>query len=190
MLRILGLTALLSSLFLFTLPTSSLAPAPQVQQTSLPIGLPGLPSSLSNATVDMINTNSSLGERIGCFAQRKPPLSPLLEIKLMDCYTDMARALLLGDLCMDTLEWTYSQVPFSWNAGTCMIVVDSDDRTVTDYFSQAEVAHVASIITLPCVAFNPEPLGGRTAIGAKGAYHVTVFGRPMPPTVGANASVV
>lgn len=93
----------------------------------------------------------------------------------------MARAVLLGDGVMDRGRWIPRSVPFTYTAGSCVIILDSDDNDTVDYFSEAEIAHAAAMITFPCVANNDLPLGGRTHIGGRGVYTVTVFGRTQPP---------
>ncbi|KAL8726364.1 MAG: hypothetical protein Q9166_006771 [cf. Caloplaca sp. 2 TL-2023] len=154
---------------------------PQMQQINLPTGPSNLPSNISDAPVQFANTTMYGGRPIGCFAQRKPPLPPLPTISPMDCYTNMARALLLGDDVMDRRIWTRYNVPFSYSARSCLIILDSEDMTVVDHFSEAEIAHLAAVITFPCVENNDVPLGGRTHIGDKGEFTVTVFGRRPPP---------
>lgn len=165
----------------FTLSATPPAGNPKLPRVDLPIGIPDLPSNISDATVQFANTTSYGGRPIGCFAQRRLPLAPLDTIKTMDCYTNMARALLLGDGVMDRGRWTSRSVPFTYYAGSCVIVLDSDEYNAVDYFSEAEIAHAAAMITFPCVANNDLPLGGRTHIGGRGVYTVSVFGRIPPP---------
>ena len=154
---------------------------PQLQRNNLSLGIPGLPSNFSRATAQIANASLYEGKQIGCFRQRRKPLTPLHPVGLMDCYTNMARAVLLGDLVMDRQRWSKYNTPFTYSAGSCLIILDSDDETAVDYFSEAEIAHLAATITFPCVQNNDEPLGGRTHIGAKGQFTVTVFGREPPP---------
>ncbi|KAL8928135.1 MAG: hypothetical protein Q9172_001045 [Xanthocarpia lactea] len=157
------------------------AKVPQLQRNNLPSGVPGLPSNFSRSTAQIANISLYEGKQIGCFRQRIKPLTPLHPVGLMDCYTNMARAVLLGDLVMDRRRWSKNNTPYTYSAGSCLIILDFDDETAVDYFSEAEIAHLAAIITFPCVAHNDEPLGGRTRIGAKGEFTVTVFGRKPPP---------
>ncbi|KAI4089619.1 MAG: hypothetical protein LQ339_008525 [Xanthoria mediterranea] len=165
----------------FALSATPPARKPQLPRIDSPMRIPDLPSNISDATLQFANITSYGGRPIGCFAQRKPPLTPLHLVDSMDCYTDMARALLLGDGVMDRGRWTGRSVPFSYAAGTCLIILDSDDYTAVDYFSEAEIAHAAAMITFPCVANNDLPLGGRMHIGVRGVYTVTVFGRVARP---------
>ncbi|KAL8843947.1 MAG: hypothetical protein Q9205_002849 [Flavoplaca limonia] len=160
---------------------NSPATNPQLPQPGLPLGIPDVSSNNSYATEQFASMTSYGGRPIGCFAQRRPPLEPLKTVKAMDCYTDIARGLLLGDGVMDRDRWAGYIVPFTYTAASCLIILDSNDKREVDYFSEAEIAHAAAMITFPCVANNDEPLGGRTHIGAKGVYTVTVFGREPPP---------
>ncbi|KAL8694806.1 MAG: hypothetical protein Q9224_003499 [Gallowayella concinna] len=158
------------------------APKPHLQRINLPPGFKDLPFNLSDAAVGIADPTLLNGIPPICLPQRPKPLLPFFLIKALDCYRTMARGLLLGDDVMDRRRWARINTPFTWNAGTCMIIVDSRDETALDYFSDAEIAHVAASIALPCVANNDEPLGGRASIGIRGDFTVTVYGRdPATP---------
>lgn len=64
-----------------------------------------------------------------------------------------------------------------------MIVVSSEeDPAAVGWFQMAEVAHVASIVTLYCVTDRRpgEAVGGFMPVGPGGVFRVTVFGRKYP----------
>ncbi|KAI4241384.1 MAG: hypothetical protein L6R40_004560 [Gallowayella cf. fulva] len=175
----LGVLGYLVSLLHISSTSSATPPATnmQLQRLRSSIDLPDHPSNISHAAINISSTTLYDGRPIECFAQRKRPLSPLRTAIPMDCYATMARALLIGDDVMNRQRWTRDRVPSSWIAGTCLIILDSNDMTIVDDFSKAEIAHLAAAIAYPCVAENPLPLGGRTIIGERGQFTVTVFGR-------------
>lgn len=149
----------------------------QVSQVNLPSNVPGGPVN-SSIAVQIANQTVSAGRQIACFIQKEKHEERLWWIKYMDCYSSMARGILLGDDTMLRKIWTEYEKPGSWNSGTCMIILDQKGAAAPG-IQKAEIAHVASTVTRFCVRQSPdrEPLGGQTSIGERDAYTLTVFGR-------------
>lgn len=100
----------------------------------------------------------------------------------MDCYSAMARGLLLGNDVMERTTFTAYGKPFSWNGGSCMIIIDQKSAFAPG-IQKAEIAHIASLVTRLCVRHNPnsgEPFGGQMVMGESDAYTLTVYGREWP----------
>ncbi|KAL8760690.1 MAG: hypothetical protein Q9184_003137 [Pyrenodesmia sp. 2 TL-2023] len=170
----------------FSPATSATPPAPdaRISQVRLPINTPDGRAG-STVEVHLANQTLSGGRAVSCFKQKEKHEERLSWIKEMHCYTSMARGLLLGDDVMERKVWTTPGRPFSWNSGTCMIILDQKGD-VTPGIQEAEIAHVASLITRICVVKNVEgePLGGQASIGIGNAYSVTVWGRDLKDTLG------
>ena len=185
MLGLRGLLNYLTLLFLIIPSSFSLTPPipnARIEQLTLPSGfLDGL--SNSTVAVRMANQTLSGGREIACYTT---PSEGHRLIKYMDCYSDMARGLLLGDDVMDRERIRKQNLPFSWNAGTCMIIL-SDKTGVFGTLQKVEIAHVAALITRVCVTHNEEPLGGFTSLGDRNQFTLTVYGRKYggPPVVEA-----
>lgn len=152
-------------------------PDAQISQVRLPINTP---DGRAGFPVEVHLSNQTLlgGRLVSCFKQAKKHEERLWWIKGMDCYSGMARGLLLGDDVMLRKVWTEPGRPYSWNSGTCMIILDQRGD-VAPGIQKAEIAHFASLITRICVVNNMEgePLGGQIHIGIGDAYSVTVWGR-------------
>ena len=164
-----------------SLVLAATAPAktPQSPPVDTPIDIPDRPSNISDAAVQHANITSYGGRQIGCFAQRGPGLKQLETVRAMDCYTNMARGLLLGDGVMERGIWSAANLPFVYTAASCAIILDAVAPDAIDYFSEAEIAHAAATIAFPCIANNDDPLGGRTHVGGRGVFTVTIFGRKL-----------
>ncbi|KAI4195747.1 MAG: hypothetical protein LQ350_007028 [Teloschistes chrysophthalmus] len=160
--------------FAITPPSASLTIE---QQTISPAHLPD--PSLYNTNT----TTTTAGDLVTCYHPDNPSSIPLRPIRYIDCYTDVARGLLLGDEVMVRKRWARPNLPFAYNAGTCMIVVSSEeDPGAVGWFQMAEVAHVASIVTLYCVTNRKpgEAVGGHMPVGPGRVFRVTVLGRKFP----------
>ncbi|KAL8902754.1 MAG: hypothetical protein Q9207_004407 [Kuettlingeria erythrocarpa] len=151
----------------------------QISRVRLPINTPG--AGLGSPPTKVHTTNHTLSDSraIACFRQRPKHEERLWWIREMDCYSSMARGLLLGDDVMEAKVWTEPRRPYSWNSGTCMIILDQKDDGAPPGIQEAEVAHVAALITRFCVAEKVlgEPLGGQTFVGDGDEYTLTVWGR-------------
>ncbi|KAI4191557.1 MAG: hypothetical protein LQ346_004744 [Caloplaca aetnensis] len=164
-----------------SLALSATPPPPdtQISRVRLPINTPGV--GLASPPIEVHTTNHTLsdGRAIACFRQRPKHEERLWWIREMDCYSSMARGLLLGDDVMQPKDWTEPGRPYSWNSGTCMIILDQKDADAAPGIQEAEVAHVAAVITRICVTKKAlgEPLGGQTLVGIRDAYTLTVWGR-------------
>ncbi|KAL8699710.1 MAG: hypothetical protein Q9201_005852 [Fulgogasparrea decipioides] len=163
----------------FALSTS---PSNADLQVRSPTGLSDVPFNLSALAVQPTNISVAAGRPIACFDEPSRAHEPLKIVKFMDCYTDVARGLLLGDEVMIRQIWTRVRLPFSWNAGTCQVILDAEDLSAWDYIQPAEIAHVASMITYFCVIAQEPHLayGGVASIGNKGEFRVVVLGRTNP----------
>lgn len=173
--------ALLTLLSIIPSTISANPPAPdaQIQQLTLPTGLPdGLSSS--SVAVQVVRQNITAGHDIACFLQRKPPEEQLRKIDFMDCYAGIARSVLLGDDVMVPTRWTDNMIPFAWNAASCCIILDKPKPAPAD-LEKAEVAHYAALIARVCVKNNKEPLGGQMVVGARNQFTLTLWGRKWPP---------
>ncbi|KAL8924779.1 MAG: hypothetical protein Q9208_003869 [Pyrenodesmia sp. 3 TL-2023] len=177
------LTLLLLNISPATSATPS-APDAQIGQVRLPINTPDGRAG-SPVKVHLANQTLSGGRAVACFKQREKQEERLWWINVMDCYSSMARGLLLGDDVMLRKDWTEPGRPYSWNAGSCMIILDQKGN-VAPGIQEAEIAHVASVITRICVlkSMEGEPLGGQASIGIGNAYSVTVWGRDYGGTLG------
>ncbi|KAI4140590.1 MAG: hypothetical protein L6R39_005737 [Caloplaca ligustica] len=162
----------------FAVAVTSPAPDARISQINLPSNIPdGL--ARSPVEVHLANQTLSAGREIACFIQHKPPREQLHWISDMDCFGDMARGLLLGDDVMERKKFTLYGRPFSWNAGTCMIIIDQSGAAAPG-IQKAEIAHIAALVTRICVSYSleDEPLGGQALMGDGDAYRLTVYGRP------------
>ncbi|KAL8644901.1 MAG: hypothetical protein Q9210_007014 [Variospora velana] len=174
-------------LALFLLNISSATSATIAAQDG-PISQDTLPSNIAgglfNAPAEVRIANGTLlaGRTIACFIQKEAHEKRLFWITYMDCYSAMARGLLVGDDVMERKIFTTGNKPFSWNGGSCMIIIDQKG-TAAPRIQKAEIAHYASLVTRLCVRHSPEgePLGGQMAMGERDAYTLTVYGREWPP---------
>lgn len=181
MLQRLCYLALLLINIAFTISASPPDAALQVEQVSLPTSPPAIPFNLSTA-VQTTNGSEVVGLAIGCFGKDTIKHKTFIPIRYMDCYTGIARALLLGDDVMVPERWTKARLPYAWKAGSCQIILDAEDERAVGDIQMAEIAHVASMVTLYCVTDRdgPKALGGQAPIGSEGQFMVTLFGRKWP----------
>ncbi|KAI4230937.1 MAG: hypothetical protein LQ352_008422, partial [Teloschistes flavicans] len=122
----------------------SITPPSGILSIEQAISPPGLPeASLYNASLQNGNNDTihhlSDGSLVVCFHPSHPTSLPLRLIRYIDCYMDMARGLLIGDEVMIRKRWARPNIPYSYNAGTCMIVVSSEEHpSAVGYFQMAE----------------------------------------------------
>ncbi|KAL8869488.1 MAG: hypothetical protein Q9174_004239 [Haloplaca sp. 1 TL-2023] len=136
---------------------------------------------LTNVT-QIFNETGPLDFSLACFEKSTRSTVELRLVRFMDCYSGIARAMLLGDDVMERKRWGEGNTPFSWNAGSCMFVLDPGDGKASDIISKAEIAHVAAQLTLFCVTRRQEDerLGGQAEIGSSGHFSLNVLGRKWP----------
>ncbi|KAL8684183.1 MAG: hypothetical protein Q9218_008387, partial [Villophora microphyllina] len=94
----------------------------EIEQVRSP---PGLPEPSVYTTSQNDTTTLDAGVYITCFDHSTPSTVPFKPIRYMDCYSDMARGPLLGDGVMVHKRWARPDLPFAYNAGTCMLIVDT-----------------------------------------------------------------
>ena len=136
---------------------------------------------LPNVT-QVFNETGELDFAVACFEKStRSTVVPKL-IKYMDCYSGIARAMLLGEDVMERKRWSNNNTPFAWNAGSCLFILDPGDEKGPDDISMAEIAHVAAQVTLFCVTTREEDerYGGQAEIGSSGHYSLNVLGRKWP----------